>query len=78
MPRAIGAFRAAGWPEPAAWPVHYVQARRPLWEGGLPDVADHLVLADTAAREWLALLVYFARGWTDALVPGPHAAEPPQ
>jgi uncharacterized SAM-binding protein YcdF (DUF218 family) len=74
MPRAIGTFRAAGWPDPRAWPVDHLRETAPPWAGGI-DAASALRTADRAAREWLALLVYRLGGRTDALLPAPR---PPQ
>ncbi len=56
MPRAIGAFRKAGFPvEP--WPVP-----------GATEDGDCLIA--TARHEWLGLIAYRLLGRTDALVPG--------
>lgn len=73
MPRAVGAFRAAGWPEPIPWPVDYRSDGRPFWLGFTGSVADGLRFTDLAAREYLALLQYRLMGWTDALLPAPRA-----
>jgi len=70
MPRAIGAFRKAGFPiEP--WPVDYRTAS--LWDALRPfeAPADGLKRFDTALREWIGLVVYRASGRTSALFPGP-------
>jgi len=70
MPRAIGAFRQAGFPvEP--WPVDYRTAS--LWDALRPfeAPADGLKRFDTALREWIGLAVYRASGRTGALFPGP-------
>jgi len=70
MPRAIGAFRKAGFPvEP--WPVDYRTAS--LWDALRPfeAPADGLKRFDTALREWVGLVVYRASGRTSALLPGP-------
>ena len=58
MPRAIGAFRKAGFPvEP--WPVHDT----------VPST--HSLLA-VARHEWLGLLAYWVAGRTSELFPGPR------
>jgi uncharacterized SAM-binding protein YcdF (DUF218 family) len=70
MPRAIGAFRKAGFPvEP--WPVDYRTAS--LWDALRPfeAPADGLKRFDTALREWVGLVAYRASGRTSALLPGP-------
>ncbi|MEM7695647.1 MAG: YdcF family protein [Pseudomonadota bacterium] len=71
MPRSVGAFRAAGWPEPIPWPVDHINDGRPIWRAFNGSASEGLRLADLAAREWLALLVYRLRGQTPSLVPGP-------
>jgi uncharacterized SAM-binding protein YcdF (DUF218 family) len=70
MPRAIGAFRKAGFPvEP--WPVDYRTAS--FWDVLRPfeAPADGLKRFDTALREWIGLAVYRASGRSSALFPGP-------
>jgi uncharacterized SAM-binding protein YcdF (DUF218 family) len=70
MPRAIGAFRKAGFSvEP--WPVDYRTAS--LWDALRPfeAPADGLKRFDTALREWIGLAVYRAIGRSSALFPGP-------
>ena len=69
MPRAMGCFRRAGFAvEP--WPVDYrTSGRYALWLNDRP--ADGLREFDAAAREYVGLLMYYLRGRTDALVPGP-------
>jgi uncharacterized SAM-binding protein YcdF (DUF218 family) len=70
MPRAIGAFRAAGFPV-EAYPVDY---RTPpgagLW---LPfgSVSGGLRRTDTAAHEWFGLLTYWLTGRSTAFFPAP-------
>ena len=71
MPRAVGTFRAAGFPiEP--YPVGY-QTRGPgdaVRPSGV--VSKGLGLTDIAAHEWLGLLVYRLTGRTLELFPGPQ------
>lgn len=70
MPRAIGAFRAAGFPV-EAYPVDY---RTPtgidLW---IPfgSVSAGLRRTDTAMHEWFGLLTYWLTGHSPVLLPGP-------
>jgi uncharacterized SAM-binding protein YcdF (DUF218 family) len=70
MPRAIGVFRAAGWPELEPWPVDYRTT------GGLdlawdPTLSERLGQLDEAAYEWYGLLYYHVLGYTSDLFPGP-------
>jgi uncharacterized SAM-binding protein YcdF (DUF218 family) len=68
LPRAVGSFRAAGWPV-TAYPADYHTLRSS--SGFFPGVADGLADADWATHEWIGLFVYRLRGWTPALFPGP-------
>jgi uncharacterized SAM-binding protein YcdF (DUF218 family) len=70
MPRAIGAFRRAGFPV-TAYPVDYrtpgpSDARRPF-----AFAANGLRRLDIAVKEWLGLVAYRLAGYTDAVLPGP-------
>jgi uncharacterized SAM-binding protein YcdF (DUF218 family) len=70
MPRAIAAFRAAGFPV-EAYPVDWrtrgpIDATRPFGSLG-----DGLRRTDTAVREWIGLLVYRLTGKTRELFPAP-------
>jgi uncharacterized SAM-binding protein YcdF (DUF218 family) len=70
MPRSIGAFRKAGFPV-EAYPVDYRTAGTAnLW---IPfdSVASGLSRTDTAAREWVGLLVYWLTGRSSELFPAP-------
>ncbi len=70
MPRAMGIFRRAGFPVeayPVDWRTRGPQdAVRPFTTMG-----SGLQRADTAAREWVGLLVYWLTGRSAALFPGP-------
>ncbi|HXG77752.1 MAG TPA: YdcF family protein [Methyloceanibacter sp.] len=71
MPRAIGAFRAAGF-EVGAWPVDYrtrgdADLKRPF-----DKVSEGLRRVDAATREWVGLLAYWLTGRSDALFPAPR------
>jgi len=73
MPRAIGVFRAAGFPV-EAFPVDYrtrgaIDLLRPF-----STLGDGLRRTDTAMREWVGLLMYWAAGESSALFPGPQSA----
>jgi uncharacterized SAM-binding protein YcdF (DUF218 family) len=70
MPRAIGSFRAAGFPV-EAHPVDFrtrgaIDLLRPF-----SNVGDGLRRTDTAAREWVGLVVYWVTGRSAELFPGP-------
>jgi uncharacterized SAM-binding protein YcdF (DUF218 family) len=70
MPRAIGAFRAAGFPV-EAFPVDYrtrgaIDLLRPF-----SPLSDGLRRTDTAMREWVGLVVYRMTGRTSELFPAP-------
>ncbi len=69
MPRAVGVFRHAGWIV-LPWPVGY-QSRDHVT--AYPQSPGHrLAVLDWAAHEWIGLLAYRARGWTDSVFPGPE------
>ncbi len=68
LPRAIGAFRRAGWPELQPWPVDYRTTGRPDLVGE-PSMGARLSELDQAAYEWLGLLYYRLLGYTDAIFP---------
>ena len=70
MPRAIGAFRQAGFPV-EAYPVDYqTDGWKDLWSfpGSLMGGIKRL---DTAVHEWLGLLAYWITGRIPVLFPGP-------
>jgi uncharacterized SAM-binding protein YcdF (DUF218 family) len=70
MPRAVGAFRKAGFPV-EAYPVDY----RTPGAGGMwipfGSVSTGLRRTDTAMREWFGLVTYWLTGRSSALFPGP-------
>jgi uncharacterized SAM-binding protein YcdF (DUF218 family) len=70
MPRAIAAFRAAGFPI-KAYPVDW-RTRGPI-DAVQPfgSLATGLRLTDIAVREWVGLAVYRLTGKTAELFPGP-------
>jgi uncharacterized SAM-binding protein YcdF (DUF218 family) len=70
MPRAMGTFRAAGWPPMLAWPVAYRTARD-MEPSPLEPVSARLTEIDMAAHEWVGLLAYYLEGKTTRLLPGP-------
>ena len=68
MPRAVGCFRAVGWPV-TPWPVGYRTIRSTYWLW--PNPATGLANLDWATHEWIGLVYYRLRGWTDAWFPAP-------
>jgi uncharacterized SAM-binding protein YcdF (DUF218 family) len=74
MPRAVGTFRAAGWPV-VAYPVDFRS------DDSLDDlrpfrmVSEGLRVTDITVREWLGLVAYRLNGYTDALLPAPSQAD---
>jgi len=70
MPRAMAAFRAAGFPI-EAYPVDW-RTRGPIDAlAPFKSVADGLGRTDTAVREWVGLVAYRLSGKTAELFPGP-------
>lgn len=70
MPRAMGCFRAVGWPV-TAWPVDYRTDPGSGWRRWRVPAGERLTQLDEAAREWVGLAAYRLLGWTDALFPAP-------
>ena len=70
MPRAVGAFRAVGWPV-VAWPVDYRTSGAAWPWAWRQPASERLAQLDDAAREWIGLAWYRLLGWTDALFPAP-------
>jgi uncharacterized SAM-binding protein YcdF (DUF218 family) len=69
MPRAMGCFRRAGFPV-EAWPVDYrTGGRIDFWPN--PAITVGLKQTDFVVREYVGLVMYYLRGRTDALLPGP-------
>lgn len=68
MPRAVGAFRAAGWTV-APYPVDYVTG---LSRGGWGfEVSGNVGALGGGLREWAGLAYYRLRGWSDSWYPKP-------
>ena len=70
MPRAMGAFRGAGWPQILAWPVAY-RTTKNTPPALLRPIGTKLVAVDLAAHEWAGLVEYRLSGRTEQLLPGP-------
>ena len=74
MPRAVGAFRKAGFPV-EAYPVDWrTRGWSYLWKPGWP--LNGLNATDFAAKEWVGLLAYRLAGYTPELLPGPRPNPP--
>ena len=69
MPRAVGAFRNAGF-RVLPYPVDYSTPQRVMLSF-TPDFVSNLETLDHAAHEWLGLAAYYFLGCTDTLFPGP-------
>jgi uncharacterized SAM-binding protein YcdF (DUF218 family) len=70
MPRAMAAFRAAGFPV-EAYPVDWrTRGRGDLWRP-FASLSDGLEQTDTAVHEWVGLLFYRLAGKTRELFPAP-------
>jgi len=70
LPRAIGAFRQAGFPV-EAYPVDWRTRGAPDVLRPFPTLGDGLRRTDTAVREWVGLLAYWLSGRSSELFPGP-------
>jgi uncharacterized SAM-binding protein YcdF (DUF218 family) len=71
MPRAMACFRAAGW-DVTPYPTDYRRGSEPFSFGLLANLSD----LDLAAHEWVGLLYYRLRGYTNELFPVPERKEP--
>jgi uncharacterized SAM-binding protein YcdF (DUF218 family) len=75
MPRAIGAFRAAGF-DVVAYTVDF----RADFSGALLTpfafVSQGLRMTDTGTKEWIGLISYYLTGKTSALFPAPDVKTP--
>jgi uncharacterized SAM-binding protein YcdF (DUF218 family) len=70
MPRAVGAFRKAGFPV-EAYPVDYRTPKTAGWWVPFGSIANGLRRTDTAMREWFGLVMYWLAGRSSALFPAP-------
>jgi uncharacterized SAM-binding protein YcdF (DUF218 family) len=71
MPRAMGAFRKAGFAvEP--WPADYRTRGKADLTRPFDKVSEGLRRVDVASREWVGLLAYWLTGRSDALFPAPQ------
>lgn len=70
MPRVVGCFRAAGWPEIVPYPTDY-RVVAGDWGRGTFRIADNLALLDSALHEWLGLAYYRLTGRIAEIFPAP-------
>jgi uncharacterized SAM-binding protein YcdF (DUF218 family) len=72
MPRAVGAFRRAGFPV-IPYPVGYTTTGSPADYWSIQaNASASLVRTDVAFHEWMGLIAYWMTGRTDALFPAPE------
>jgi uncharacterized SAM-binding protein YcdF (DUF218 family) len=68
MPRAMGAFRAAGW-RPVAYPTNYLTGKD-LWAEVISfDLPGGLWLFERGSHEWIGLLVYWLLDRSNEIFP---------
>jgi len=71
MPRAVGAFRRAGFPV-EAYPVDWRTRGPEDLARPFRIASEGLKRTETAVHEWVGLLVYWLSGRTSELFPGPR------
>ncbi|TCK27921.1 uncharacterized SAM-binding protein YcdF (DUF218 family) [Ancylobacter aquaticus] len=71
MPRAVGCFRAAGFPV-TAYPVDFRTTGNPGYFRLFSSVAEGLGFFELALREWIGLSVYYFTGRIGSPLPGPQ------
>jgi len=69
MPRAVGCFRAIGWPV-LPYPVDFQTTGRFEWDSTW-ELHKELTRLAVAEKEWIGLIVYRLLGRTDSLFPAP-------
>jgi len=67
MPRAVACFRAVGW-EVIPYPTDFRRGPSPFHYGLIDNLQD----LDLAAHEWLGLVYYRLRGFTNEVFPAPR------
>jgi uncharacterized SAM-binding protein YcdF (DUF218 family) len=75
MPRAVGAFRQAGFPV-TAYPVDFLTRGPDDMLTTHTTITAGLARMDLASKEWVGLLFYWLSGRSDSLLPGPSAPAP--
>lgn len=73
IPRAVGAFRQAGF-DIAVYPVDYRTAGTGDLVRPFDGIPDGLKRADVAVKEWMGLVAYRLMGRSTSLFPAPSAA----
>ena len=68
MPRSMGTFAAVDWPV-IAYPVDYLTTGE--GSGFTFDLGSAFSSIGNGLHEWLGLMYYRSRGWTNSLFPGP-------
>src|SRR5262245_21338022 len=71
MPRSVGIFRHAGFPV-EAYPVDFRTRGSEDYLRPFFSLGDGMRRTDTAAREWVGLLIYWVTGQSSELLPGPE------
>jgi uncharacterized SAM-binding protein YcdF (DUF218 family) len=61
MPRAMGSFAKAGWPEMVAWPVDH-RGLVLSAEGFRWNLAENLMVLNIATKEWVGRIAYAVTG----------------
>ncbi len=75
MPRAIGTFRKAGWPNLIPYPIDYATDPDRPFDSQF-RMGYNLNYLSEAIREYMGLGYYWYLKRTDALFPGPDAPKP--
>lgn len=70
MPRAVGAFRRAGF-DVVPWPTDYRTRGSADLLQPFDKMTEGLRRTDMAVREWIGLAAYWLLGRSDSLFPGP-------
>ncbi|MGO1117586.1 YdcF family protein [Rhodovibrionaceae bacterium A322] len=70
MPRSVGVFQKEGW-QVLPYPVDFESQM--TWKPFRQDLGLRLFRFDRALKEWIGLLYYRVRGWSDDLFPGPDS-----
>lgn len=70
MPRAMGCFRAVGFPV-VAYPVDYRTVGPEALEDTFSRAASGLDFTDVGVKEWVGLVAYYLSGKTRTLFPAP-------
>lgn len=74
MPRAVGCFRAVGFPV-TAYPVDFRTTGNPGYFRLFDSVSEGLSFFEAALREWIGLAAYYLTGRIDTPLPGPEATQ---